>query len=74
MVSGRVDPKSAGEHIMKSISAFAAALLLAFAVVGLSACEKKGPAERAGEAVDDAARSAGDAVKDAGDKIKDATK
>ncbi|MEX2198312.1 MAG: hypothetical protein WD886_05840 [Burkholderiales bacterium] len=52
---------------MRSISALAAALLLAFAVVGLSACEKKGAGERAGEAVDDA-------VKKAGDKIKDATK
>jgi hypothetical protein len=59
---------------MRSISALAAALLLAFTVVGLSACEKKGPGERAGEAVDNAARKAGDAVKDAGDKIKDATK
>jgi len=52
---------------MRSSSALAAALLLAFAVAGLAACEKKGPAERAGEAVDKA-------VKKAGDKIKDATK
>ena len=50
---------------MRSISAVAVALLMAFAVAGLSACEKKGPLERAGEAVDDAARKAGDAVKDA---------
>jgi hyperosmotically inducible protein len=59
---------------MRTISALAAALLLAFAVAGLSACEKKGPAERAGEAVDKAAKDTGDAVKEAGDKIKDATK
>ena len=59
---------------MRSNSKLAAALLLAFAVAGLSACEKKGPAERAGEAVDKAAQKAGDAVKEAGDKIKDATK
>ena len=58
---------------MKSISALATALLLAFAVVGLSACENEGPGERAGEAIDDAAKKAGDAVEDAGDKIKDAT-
>jgi len=51
-----------------------AALLLAFAVAGLAACEKKGPGQRAGEAVDKAAQKAGDAVKEAGDKIKDATK
>jgi hypothetical protein len=59
---------------MRSRSALAAALLLSFAVAGLSACEKKGPGERAGEAVDKAAKNAGDAVKEAGDKIKDATK
>jgi hyperosmotically inducible protein len=59
---------------MRSSSALAAAFLLTFAVAGLSACEKKGPAERAGEAVDKAAKKAGDAVKEAGDKIKDATK
>ena len=59
---------------MKSSYAFAAALLLSLAVAGLSACEKKGPAERAGEAVDKAAQKTGDAVKEAGDKIKDATK
>jgi len=59
---------------MRSSSALAAAFLLAFAVAGLSACEKKGPAERAGEAVDKAAKKTGDAVKEAGDKIKDATK
>ncbi len=59
---------------MKSSSALAAALLLALAMAGLSACEKKGPAERAGEAIDNAAQKTGDAVKEAGDKIKDATK
>ena len=52
---------------MKSSYALAAALLLSLALVGLSACEKKGPAERAGEAVDKA-------VKKTGDKIKDATR
>jgi hypothetical protein len=31
----------------------------------LSACEEKGPAEKAGEAVDDAARDAKKALKDA---------
>jgi hypothetical protein len=59
---------------MKLNRGIAAAILLGFAMVGLSACEKKGPAQRAGEAVDNAAQKAGDAVKEAGDKIKDATK
>lgn len=59
---------------MKLNRGFATAILLGFVMVGLPACEKKGPAERAGEAVDKAAKKAGDAVKEAGDKIKDATK
>lgn len=50
----------------------AAAILLSLAMAGLSACEKKGPLERAGQAVDDAAKETGEAVKNAGDKIKDA--
>lgn len=59
---------------MRSASILATALLLACAAAGLSACDKKGPGERAGEAIDNAARKAGDAVKEAGDKIKDAAK
>jgi len=59
---------------MRSNTTLAVALLLTFAVAGLSACDKKGPGERAGEAVDKAAKNAGDAVRQAGDKIKDATK
>jgi predicted small lipoprotein YifL len=52
----------------------AAAILLSLGVAGLSACEKKGPLERAGQAVDDAARKTGEAVKEAGEKVKDAAK
>jgi len=59
---------------MKLNRGIATAVLLGFVMAGLSACEKKGPAERAGEAVDNAVKKAGDAVKEAGDKIKDATK
>ena len=50
----------------------AAAILLSLAMAGLSACERKGPLERAGQAVDDAAKKTGEALKDAGDKVKDA--
>ncbi len=49
------------------------AMLLAVLALGLAACEKEGPAERAGEKIDEAVESAGDAIEDAGDKIKDAT-
>lgn len=34
----------------------------------LAACEEKGPAERAGEKVDDAVEKAGDKIEDATDK------
>jgi predicted small lipoprotein YifL len=50
----------------------AAAIPLSLTIAGLSACEKKGPLERAGQAVDDAAKKTGEAVKDAGDKVRDA--
>ncbi|MGH7788072.1 MAG: hypothetical protein ACRERC_14465 [Candidatus Binatia bacterium] len=43
-------------------------------VLGTAGCEEnKGPAERAGEKIDDAVDRAGDAVEDAGDKLEDAT-
>ena len=41
-------------------------------VVTLSACEEKGPAERAGEEVDEAAEEAGEALEEAGDEMEDA--
>lgn len=48
------------------------AALLAAALAGglLAACDNDGPAERAGEKIDDAARSVGDAVQDAGREIR----
>lgn len=52
-------------------------LMLAMAAtlaLGAAGCEEqKGPAERAGEKIDNAVDSAGEAVEDAGDKVKDAT-
>jgi hypothetical protein len=59
---------------MKFNSGIAAAIVLSFAVAGLTACEKKGPAEKAGESIDNAAKKVGDKMEDAGDKIKDAAK
>jgi len=56
---------------MRSIRVTLAALAVASALT-VSACETDGPAERAGEKVDNAVDDAGDAVKDAGDKVKDA--
>lgn len=48
-----------------------AVLVGGFAVVG---CKEKGPVEKAGESVDNAAKKTGDALKDAGEKTKDAAK
>ncbi len=59
---------------MKFNSGIAAAIVLSFALVGLTACEKKGPAEKAGESIDNAAKKVGDKMEEAGDKIKDAVK
>jgi len=59
---------------MKLNRGIVAAILLGFAMAGLSACEKKGPAEKVGQAVDDAAKKTGEAVKDAGEAVKDAVK
>ena len=42
-------------------------------VFSLSSCENKGPAEKAGEKVDNAIEKAGDKVEKAGDKIKEKT-
>ena len=58
---------------MKFNSGMAAAIAMTFAIGGLAACEK-GPAERAGEKIDNAAKNVGEKMEDAGDKIKDAVK
>jgi hypothetical protein len=46
---------------------WAAVLIPLASALSLSACEEQGPAEEAGEAVDDTAEDAGDAVEDATD-------
>lgn len=47
-------------------------MLIAFAAIFASACEKKGPAERAGEKIDDAMSDMADAAEDMGDEIESA--
>jgi hypothetical protein len=54
------------------IGSLVVAAMVASAVLG--GCEKKGPAEKAGESIDKGVKKAGEAVENAGDKIKDATK
>lgn len=60
------------------------AALATFFAIGITACERDGPAERAGENIDNAAENMGDRIEDstdnagdeletAGDKVEDAT-
>jgi hypothetical protein len=55
---------------MKLNKVILTALLSAFLLTGLSACEK-GPAEKAGEAIDDAASNVADSAEDAADTVKE---
>lgn len=48
----------------------ALAVALLAPALALAACDDDGPAEQAGEAIDDAAERAGDAVDDAADEVK----
>ena len=54
----------------KTLATFAGIALLA---ISLGACEQQGPAERAGEKVDEAVEEAGESMEKAGDKMKEAT-
>ena len=47
-------------------------LLVIFALPAFVACDHDGPAERAGEKLDDAADDVGDAARNAKDEMKDA--
>ena len=43
-----------------------------FSGLALTGCKEKGPMEKAGESIDNAAQKTGDAAKDAAEKAKDA--
>lgn len=49
------------------------AVLLALSVGVLAGCEEQGPAEEAGEEIDEAVDEAGDELEEAGDEIEDDT-
>ncbi len=40
-------------------------------ILALIGCEQQGPAEKAGEKIDNAVRDAGEAMEEAGEKIKE---
>ena len=49
-----------------------AVLAMSALLVALSGCEQKGPAEKAGEKMDNAAEQAGEQMEKAGEAVKDA--
>ncbi|MHB8882447.1 MAG: hypothetical protein ACYC69_13170 [Thermodesulfovibrionales bacterium] len=56
--------------LIRKVLLLVSGLMLVFS---LSACEKKGPLEKAGEKVDKAVEKAGEKVEKAGDAIKEKT-
>ena len=48
--------------------------LCAVLLFGLAACEREGPAEKAGRSMDRAVEKAGEQIEKAGDRARDATK
>lgn len=56
---------------MKLVQIASAALVLSALLIALPGCEQQGPAERAGENIDNAVEETGDQIEKAGDAIKD---
>ena len=52
----------------------AAAVLVSILSIGLSGCQKEGPAERAGKQVDKAVEKTGQVLEKTGEKIRDTAK
>lgn len=59
---------------MKSLISLLIVVLAVSLTLTITACEKKGPAEKAGEKVDQAVEKTSDTLHDAGEKIEDAVK
>jgi hypothetical protein len=59
-----------GDKDMKMYKGILTALLAGLLLVGLSACEK-GPAEKAGEAIDDAASDVADKAEEATEAVEE---
>lgn len=56
---------------MKLVQIASAVLVLSALLIALPGCEQQGPAERAGENIDNAVEETGDQIEKAGDAIKD---
>ena len=60
--------------MMKLRDTIGAALFMSALLLALSGCQKEGPAEHAGKAVDQTVDKAGQQIEKAGDSIQDAAK
>ena len=60
--------------MMKLVKAMGAALILSLMFVALAGCNSGGPAEDAGESVDDTVDDAGDSLEDAGDSMDETSR
>ena len=56
---------------MMTYHRFMGVLLAGLFLTGLSGCEREGPAERAGKAIDEVVGDTGEALEDAGEAIED---
>ncbi|WP_394425618.1 hypothetical protein [Vreelandella stevensii] len=54
-----------------TIKKLATALFIALMVGGLVACDNQGPAEEAGESIDDSIESAGESLEEMGESIEE---
>jgi hypothetical protein len=59
---------------MKPKQTIGTTIIMSAFIVMLSACQKEGPAEKAGKAVDNAVDKTGQQIEKTGDKIQDAAK
>jgi uncharacterized lipoprotein YehR (DUF1307 family) len=59
---------------MKIKNTITTAIVMSVFVVAMAGCQKEGPAEKAGKAVDNATEKAGQKMEKAGDSIQDAAK
>lgn len=50
----------------------AIALFMAMMIGGLAACDNQGPAEEAGESIDESMQSAGESIEEMGENIEEA--
>ncbi|MCB1684163.1 MAG: hypothetical protein KDI31_06750 [Pseudomonadales bacterium] len=67
-LTGRVEAQASGAGFMRRMAVLAAGALLSVFLIG---CEKEGPAERAGESIDETVDDVRDRIGEAGDSIDD---